>query len=159
MRKKELISNMDWQDKSPKTSVSLFTRAITLLKELWSIRLFRFLLVGGINTIFGYCVYSLMILLNVHYAYASLLSTIVGVVFNFFTTGKIVFNQNNPRLIFKFIAVYGITYLINLGFLKIMDLLHINMLIAGVVVVIPNATIAYWLNKKIVFTSVNQPTK
>ena len=150
---------MDWQDKSPKTSVSLFTRAITLLKELWSIRLFRFLLVGGINTIFGYCVYSLMILLNVHYAYASLLSTIVGVVFNFFTTGKIVFNQNNPRLIFKFIAVYGITYLINLGFLKIMDLLHINMLIAGVVVVIPNATIAYWLNKKIVFTSVNQPTK
>ena len=124
---------------------------IGLAKKFWSVRFVRFLFVGGINTLFGYTVFSVFILLKIHYAIASLLSTIIGVLFNFFTTGKIVFKNNDPKLIFKFFGVYGIIYLINLLFLKIFDTYHVNMLIAGAILVFPMAILSYFLNKALVF--------
>ena len=69
---------------------------------------FLFLVVGGINTILGYAVFALLIYLGLHYALAVIIGTIVGILFNFKTTGGIVFKSKDNRLIFKFFAVYGI---------------------------------------------------
>lgn len=118
---------------------------------LWSLPFVRFLVVGGANTFFGYAVYSLFILLNIHYAIASLMSTMIGVVFNFFTTGRIVFKNKNVKLIFKFFLVYGITYLVNLFFLSKFDAAHFNMFAAGAIMVLPIAVLSFLLNKKLVF--------
>ena len=106
---------------------------------------------GGINTLFGYLVFSLFIILHIHYAIASLAATIFGVLFNFFTTGKFVFNNNDPKLLIKFLGVYGITYLINLLLLKIFDIYSVNMLIAGAILILPSAILSYFLNKSLVF--------
>jgi len=122
-----------------------------LIKKLWSIQFFRFLLVGGINTLFGYLVFSALILLKLHYSLASLFGTILGVIFNYFTTGRIVFNHRDAKLIIKFFGVYGITYLVNLFFLNIFDKLKINMLIAGAILIFPVALLSYFLNKTFVF--------
>jgi putative flippase GtrA len=130
---------------------TLVERIFGLVKRFWSIRFVRFLFVGGINTLFGYLVFSVFILLQIHYAIASLLATIIGVLFNFFTTGKIVFRNNDPKLLIKFFGVYGIIYLINLLFLKIFDTYHVNMLIAGAILVFPVAILSYFLNKALVF--------
>ena len=73
----------------------------------------RFLIVGGLNTAFGYFVFAIFIWCGLHYSVATFLSTVIGIVFNFFTTGRLVFKNSNNRLIFKFFAVYGITWLIN----------------------------------------------
>ena len=137
---------------------TLVERVIRLVKKLWSVRFVRFLFVGGINTLFGYSVFSVFILLQIHYALASLLSTIIGVLFNFFTTGKIVFKNNDPKLILKFFGVYGIIYLINLLFLRIFDTYHVNMLIAGAILVFPMAILSYFLNKALVFRVKNDKT-
>ena len=119
--------------------------------KAWSIRFFRFLVVGGINTLFGYAIYSIFILLHTHYAIASLLATICGVIFNFFTTGRIVFHNKNSSLIFRFFLVYGITYLVNLFALSRFDAAGFNMLAAGAIMVLPLAVLSYFLNKKLVF--------
>ncbi|NLG33174.1 MAG: GtrA family protein [Syntrophomonadaceae bacterium] len=118
-------------------------------------RLVLFLLVGGLNTIFGYSLYALLLYSGLHYALASLLSTIGGVLFNFKTTGVIVFKNHNNKLLFKFIGVYAITYLLNIGCLRIFDIFNVNMYLAGAIVLIPVALIAYTLQKRLVFGGEN----
>ena len=66
----------------------------------------KFLAVGVLNTLFGYGIFALLLFIGLHYAVASILATICGVLFNFKTTGTLVFNNNDNRLIFKFISVY-----------------------------------------------------
>ncbi|MBP2665395.1 MAG: GtrA family protein [Firmicutes bacterium] len=112
---------------------------------------FRFLLIGAVNTVFGYSAFSLFIFLGFHYAIASLLATIVGVLFNFMTTGRYVFNNRENSLIGKFFLVYGIVYVCNVGLLKIMDAYSIDMYVAGALILLPMALLSYVLNKKFVF--------
>ncbi len=130
---------------------TIVEKIIGFINKIWSIRFIRFLFVGGINTIFGYLVFSVLILLQIHYSIASLFATILGVLFNYFTTGRIVFHNSDPKLLIKFFGVYGITYLINLFFLRIFDIYHVNMLIAGAILVLPIAVLSYFLNKTFVF--------
>jgi putative flippase GtrA len=111
----------------------------------------KFLIVGGINTLFGYLMFALFIFLGFHFTLAAFLATIAGIIFNFNTTGKLVFNNRDNRLILKFVAVYAIIYLINILFLKVFDIYHVNMLIAGAVLILPMAMIAFALNKHFVF--------
>jgi len=148
------MDNNNYEDVIP--ARTLIERVLGLAKHLWSIRFFRFLLVGGVNTLFGYLVFSVFILLQIHYAIASLLSTMIEILNIFFSTGKIVFNNNDSKLLIKFFGVYGVTYLINLLFLKIFDTYHINMLIAGAILVFPVALLSYFLNKALVFRVKNK---
>ena len=129
-------------------------RFINFVTRAWSIRFIRFLVVGGINTLFGYTIYSIFILLRTHYAIASLLSVICGVIFNFFTTGRIVFHNKNSSLIFRFFLVYGITYLVNLLALNRFNAANFNMLAAGAIMILPSAILSYFLNKKLVFKEI-----
>jgi len=133
------------------SSSTIAERALRFINKIWSIRFIRFLFVGGINTLFGYFVFSVFILLQIHYSIASLLATILGVLFNYFTTGRIVFNNSDSKLLIKFFGVYGITYLINLLFLKIFDSYQVNMLVAGAILIFPMAFLSYFLNKTFVF--------
>lgn len=121
-------------------------------------QLFLFLFVGGINTIFGYSLYAILLFLHFHYGLASLLGTIGGVLFNFKTTGTIVFKNHDNRLLYKFIAVYCATYLINVGCLRIFALHGANMYVAGLILVIPIALLSYTLLKKFVFEGDNHET-
>lgn len=114
-------------------------------------RLMLFFVVGGINTLFGYCLYALLLYFHLHYALASLLGTVGGVLFNFKTTGTIVFKNHDNRLLYKFIAVYCATYLINVGCLRIFALHGANMYVAGLILVIPIALLSYTLLKRFVF--------
>ena len=133
------------------SSRKLGDKIIRIVNHLWANRLIRFLFVGGINTLFGYIVFASLILLQIHYSIASLLSTILGILFNFFTTGRIVFNNDNPKLLFRFFGVYGITYLFNLLFLRIFDTCKVNLLIAGILLILPSSFLSYTLNKSFVF--------
>ena len=74
----------------------------------------KFLFVGCLNTLFGYLMYVIFISTPLKREYALLLAYMVGVLWNFKTTGVLVFKNNNNKLIFKFISAYVITYFINL---------------------------------------------
>lgn len=114
-------------------------------------RFIKFLAVGGLNTIFGYSVYSLLLYIGLHYSLAVLLGTILGVMFNFQTTGKLVFNNKKNILIFKFAGVYCILYFINTTFLYIFNSFKFNMYFAGAIMILPMALMSFTLIKKLVF--------
>ncbi len=114
-------------------------------------RFIRFLIVGGINTAFGYGIFALLIFLKVHYAIAALLATILGVLFNFKTTGRLVFGSKDNGLIFKFVGVYAIIYAINTATLGVFNFFKVYMYLAGAVMILPMAMVAFVLNKSLVF--------
>ncbi|WP_298063120.1 GtrA family protein [uncultured Campylobacter sp.] len=112
----------------------------------------KFLFVGIMNTTFGYGLFALFIYLGLYYPLAVLLSTILGVLFNFKTIGGLVFGSNDNKLIFKFILVYVIIYFLNIFFLWLFKRLGFeNMYLNGFVLLIPLAAVSFLLNKFFVF--------
>ena len=78
----------------------------------------RFLSSGLINTVFGFGIYSVLIYLGLAYLMALLISTFLGVIFNFFSFSHLVFKGRwNSFAFSKFIAAYVINYLFNSGML------------------------------------------
>ena len=111
----------------------------------------KFVLVGILNTAFGYLVFALLLFFGLHYTLAVILSTIAGVLFNFKTTGTLVFKNHNNKLIFKFVAVYAITAVLGIIILRAAELAHINLYFAGLVSTGICAIISFLLNKNWVF--------
>jgi putative flippase GtrA len=110
-----------------------------------------YILVGILNTLFGYSVFALFIYLKVHYSLAALLSTVLGVLFNFKTIGKLVFGSNDNTLIFRFVSVYIVVYLMNVAGLRIYRLFDDNMYLAGLLMIIPAAIVSFALHSRFVF--------
>lgn len=124
-----------------------------MLNKLAKNQFSRFLFIGGINTLFGYGIFSLLLFLGLHYSLAALLSTILGILFNFKTTGVIVFNSRDNSLIVKFFGVYGVVYVLNVLGLYLFSLVGVSAYISGAILILPMACVAFVLNKKFVFKS------
>ncbi|MGD0036933.1 MAG: GtrA family protein [Bacteroidota bacterium] len=125
------------------------------LYKLLQNKLIRFFLVSGLNTVFGYGLFALLIFIGVIYPLALLIGTFAGILFNFKTTGILVFKNHNNLLIFKFFGVYGITYLCNLGGLALFHFFKINLYFGGAILLIPVGLLAFMLNKVFVFEDIN----
>lgn len=134
----------------------MIKRIVALIRRLWTIQFLRFLVVGAVNTVFGYTVFAVLILLHLHYALAALLAQICGVLFNFKTTGTLVFKNKSNRLIFRFFGVYLVTYMLTVGLLKLFNLYGVNNLIAGAIIALPMASVSFLLNKKLVFRTLRK---
>ena len=111
----------------------------------------HFLLVGVLNTLFGLGVYWLLVFAGLHYSLAVLLSTVLGILFNFKTYGILVFRNTSNRLFLNFFLVYTVVYFFGVGMIKLLLLAGLDKYSAGAAVTIPNALISYLLNKKFVF--------
>ncbi len=112
---------------------------------------FRFMLVGILNTIFGYSLWALMFYLGLHYAVSLILATIICILFNFKTTGALVFKNKSGSLIVKFIQVYIFITALSLIGLKIAKTLGFNMYLSGFVLTIIFAIVSFLLQKEYVF--------
>ena len=110
-----------------------------------------FVLVGILNTIFGYSLWALLFYCGMHYALAVITSTIIAIFFNFKTTGSIVFKNQDNKLIFKFVQIYVLTMFLNICFLRIAKILDFNLYIAGLFLTGPMAILTYCLQKFYVF--------
>ena len=110
----------------------------------------RFILVGAVNTGFSYAFYALCIYLGAGYALASAISMIAGILFNYFTTGGLVFRARHASLP-RFAACYGAVYVFSLALLAGMDLLRLNAYLSGFLVAAPAAAFSYLLLKLLVF--------
>lgn len=143
---------------------------------IWKIenKLIRFLFVGLLNTAVGYFLFLFFIWIGLHYSLSLLFSQVIGVLFNYKTTGYIVFENKSNKLLFHFFIVYGFVYLVNvlelylLGHsglyecilssdsLQFIHSLPINQdklsdAIGQAIVILPNALLVFYLNKKFVF--------
>ena len=116
----------------------------------------KFVVVGGLNTLVGYFLFALFIFIGMSYPLALFLATTLGVLFNFKTTGKIVFDNSTDDTFFRFVAVYIFIYLFNMLVIKLICLVTPNLYLAGFIALIPTATIAFILNKLVVFKEVHE---
>ena len=113
----------------------------------------KFLAVGVLNTLFGYACFALLIFAGLHYSVALLLATIAGVLFNFKTTGRLVFGSSDNRLLLRFMAVYAVVYAVNVALLKVLLLAGLGPYAGGALLVLPMALFAFILMKRLVFNN------
>lgn len=121
------------------------------VRELLRSRFLRFLLVGGLNTLFGYSVFAGLILLRVAYPVAAFVSTVAGVLFNFKSYGALVFESHDNRRIFRFFVVYGVCYLVGLAPLAWAKAHGVSLLLMAALFILPMAAFAFVLNRRFVF--------
>jgi putative flippase GtrA len=81
-------------------------------------RFFRFLIAGGVNTLFGYAAYGALVLAGIVPHVAVIGSTIAGVLFNFLSTGT-VFGARDARLLPRFAIAYGLMLALNMVLLDL----------------------------------------
>lgn len=110
-----------------------------------------FLLVGVINTIFGYSIFAACIYLGIAYTLATLISTVLGIGFNFITVGNFVFSNTNKKLILQFVCVYGLQYLIGIGIIGSINHFINNLYLAGAINTLLMPPLTFYLNKRFVF--------
>jgi putative flippase GtrA len=115
------------------------------IAELW-----RYYKIGVINTVFGLALYSLLVFFGLNLFVAQILSHIVGVTFNYFTFTRHVFTEHKPNIL-RYIASYGVNYLIGLGFLTLFHHFVRSPYIAGFLSAASTSVINYVILKFFVF--------
>ena len=113
-------------------------------------KFFKFLFVGFLNTAFSYFLYVVFVAFGLVANVALLFQYIIGVLWNFKTTGTIVFQNKNNWLIFKFIGSYIFTFLINSVLLKFL-IGYVNEYLAQALLIIPIALLSFIILKFWVF--------
>jgi putative flippase GtrA len=113
--------------------------------------LYKYLLIGGVNTAFGYSVFAILLFFGLHYSLAVLVGTILGVLFNFQSYGRLVFQDYSWNLLSRFVFVYTIIYFANITLLLIFDLVVSNLYISGLMVLPIIAYLGYFFNKRYVW--------
>lgn len=113
----------------------------------------RFVAVGLLNAAFGYGAYSLLLWVGVHYSLAALGATVLGVLFNFKSTGVLVFSSHDNTLIFRFVGVYIVVYAAQVAALALLIALGLNAYVAGLLLLPGLALLSYFLLRSFVFVS------
>lgn len=126
------------------------------IRYLFSAEFIRFVLVAILNTAFGYGLFAFFIWIGLHYTLATLLSTIIGILFNFKTYGILVFKNKSNRLIVRFLAVYVFLYLCNVGGIALLKWCGLSSYLAGLIMLVPVGLLGYLLNKIFVYGKKNK---
>lgn len=114
-------------------------------------RFMRFLLAGGVNTLFGFAVYSAFIVAGVAVWLSLLAGMLSGTVFNFFTTGGYVFRELSPARFPRFVICYLFVYGINLILIELISIWLSSKILSQAIVTFPLALLSYFLMSRFVF--------
>ncbi|KUY47707.1 GtrA family protein [Burkholderia sp. RF2-non_BP3] len=115
------------------------------------VQLLRFLVVGGLNTLVGYSLFAVLTYVGLAYPVAIGLATVGGVLFNFQSVGRLVFDGAPRSRFWRFVGVYCVIYLLNLGGVRLLLGLDANIYIANALTLLPLSVIAFILNRRFVF--------
>jgi len=124
------------------------------LLQILNKQIVRFGLIAGLNTLFGYGIFALLIYSGLHYTLAVFISTVVGVLFNFKTYGILVFKSSKNSLIFRFIGVYAIVYLFNISGICVFERFAISNYFAAMIMLVPVGLLSFVLNKLFVYKTI-----
>ncbi|MDR3372550.1 MAG: GtrA family protein [Ancalomicrobiaceae bacterium] len=111
----------------------------------------RFLMVGVLNTIVGYGVYCLGLVVFGRAEIALIIANVVGYGFNFFSIGRLVFRNRNWRTLPGFLIVAVIVYCLNLAMLNGLQAGGLNAWVGQLVCLPVVVVLNYLLMKRFVF--------
>jgi putative flippase GtrA len=116
-------------------------------------RMLMFLAVGVVNTVVGYGLFAAFFLTTQSHRVAAVGAYVVGIIFNFFSTGRLVFKSRTVSALLPFVAGYLVILGANLALLEVLVGLGLNALIAQAVSLPPLVAASYLINSRIVFRS------
>lgn len=111
----------------------------------------RFLVAGGLNTLFGWMIYSLALIFGAHVWLALLSSTLIGIAFNFLSLGGYAFRDLSVQRLPRFVASYLLVYLLNLALISSLQTLIQNAIWAQLALIPIMAALSYLIMSRWVF--------
>jgi SAM-dependent methyltransferase len=114
----------------------------------------RFLFSGGINTAFGYLSYAALVLSGLPLWLAVAGSTVMAIVFNFYSYGSFVFRNTSANLIPRFLLFYSWLGLTNYGLLHLLGNMGFGPLLAQAFLLPLLALLGYAGMRMFVFRSI-----
>jgi putative flippase GtrA len=124
---------------------------LALAERLRDSQFLRFLAVGGLNTLFGYGLFSLLVLATVTPGVALFAVTVAGILFNYFTTGQLVFLARGLRRLPHFAAFYLLTFFFNLWSLRLLQSHGVSPLLAQALLLPVLVILTFAGNKFLIF--------
>lgn len=130
----------------------LYTKFFFGILSRFERKFVKYLFVGFMNTVFSYVIYAICVTILSRPTLSLAVSYVIGILFNFQTTGRIVFKNKNNMLIFKFFLSYLTTFFINRYFLDMLvSTFHVDKYLSQAILVFPIAMISFMLLKHFVF--------
>lgn len=118
-------------------------------REFW--RFVRFLAVGGVNFAFSYSVFLTVFFLGGGPIGAVVISWVLGVLFNFATTGRVVFGSGKLHLLPRFIGVYVVQLGVNIALLNALLSIGLSAPVAQALAIIVLAVVTFLALRRFVF--------
>jgi putative flippase GtrA len=78
---------------------------------------------------------------------------VLGVAFNFQSTGRLVFGGARLSRLWRFVAVYAVVYGLNVAAVALLHGAGLNVYLANALVMLPLAFIAFSLQRRFVFAT------
>ncbi|HEY0148221.1 MAG TPA: GtrA family protein [Allosphingosinicella sp.] len=119
-------------------------------REFW--RFIRFLATGSLNFVFYYSIFTVLHLFHFAPVTAVICATVLGVLFNFCTTGRFVFGSGRLYLLPRFIGVYIVQCAANIAMLRGLIALDVPVLAAEALVIGLLAIATYFALRRFVFS-------
>ena len=112
----------------------------------------KFLVVGGVNTVFSYSCYAGLLFIGLHYSLAALFGTLLGIVFNYLSTSRYVYNASSASSrVIRFVLVYCLHYFVNISCLWLLKQSGFNPYLSGLILIIPMAIVSFLLLNHLVY--------
>jgi putative flippase GtrA len=84
-------------------------------------------------------------------------ANILAILFNFVTTGSLVFGARDPRLLPRFFGVYAVAFVYNAIGLAVLENMGIRPWLGGLVLLPGSVALSYLLNQRFVFNGPVRP--
>jgi putative flippase GtrA len=114
-------------------------------------RIARYVIVGGLNTGFGYASYAVLVLLGLPLWLAVAGSTVLALLFNFYSYGALVFGNTAGRLLPRFLGFYAVLGLANFALLRALAGVGVGPLLAQMLLLPLLAAAGYFGLRRFVF--------
>tara|TARA_B100001113_G_C21092410_1_gene614980 strand:- start:1063 stop:1443 length:381 start_codon:yes stop_codon:yes gene_type:complete len=124
--------------------------ALKFLKKINNNQFFRFIIAGGINTLFGWMVFASAFNFSNNISISLISSTVLGVFFNYLTFGGYTFRKYSRAIFIKFILCYILVYIINLLVLTSLQN-YFSVILAQLILLPIMALLSYLIIKNFVF--------
>jgi len=111
----------------------------------------KFIVAGLANTVFGYFMFAIFLWIFPAKHFSLIIATLLGIIFNFFVTGRFVFENKSLRKAGPFFAAYVLLYIINAGMLEIFSREGLHPLAAQAISLPCVVVIGYLINSRLVF--------
>jgi len=118
-------------------------------------KIFKFGLIGVLNSAWSYFLYAFFLYLGLSYGPASLLTILLSIGLGFLTQGTLVFGGATRRALPRFIAAWVVIYALYLLVVGLTQHLGLNNYIGGLIATPMVACLSYVLQSRYVFQSLS----